>query len=54
MVPLHASKPLRQDDRRCTQYLLFVDYIQSLLIYEDDRELLRFDSSSGAIRVHVP
>ena len=54
VVPLHASEPIRQDDRKCTQYLLFVDFIKSLWIYEDERELLRFDSSSTAIRVHVP
>ena len=54
MVPLHASKPLRQDDGKCTQYLLFVDCITSLWIFEDDRELLKFDSSSGAIRIHMP
>ena len=54
MVPLRASKTLRKDDRKCTQYLLFVDYIVSMWIFEDDRELLKFDSSNGAIRVHLP
>jgi len=54
VVPLHASLPLRYDDRKCTQFLLFFDYINSLWIFKDQRELLRFDSASGAIRVHVP
>ena len=54
MVPLHASKPIRDYDRDCTESLLFAAYIESLVQDESRRKLLRFDATSSAIRVHVP
>ena len=54
VVPLDASKPIRDYDRDCTVSLLFASYIESLVQDEFSRRLLRFDATSSAIRVHVP